>query len=1312
MAALSLGIVSLVTTGTLLAASLVEPAAEPDEARGLLRYETEVRALLAERCLRCHGRERQKSGLRLDDQSAMLRGGDRGPALVPGHPERSLLMLAVEGHDPELKMPPKERLAPGELEALSAWIADGAPMPADQRQGVEHAPDEAGFDLWARAAAHWSFQPVADPAPPAVGDASWPRRDLDRFVLAGLEAVDLAPAPPADAETWLRRVSVALSGLPPEPSAQQRLLAEDTPATRDALVDELLDSPRFAETWARHWLDLVRYAETRGHEFDYPLPNTWQYRDWVIRALDADLPYDRFVAEQVAGDLLDPPRLHPTEGFDESVLGTGMWWLGEEVHSPVDIRLDETDRTANKLDVFGKAFLGLTVACARCHDHKFDPISTRDYYALSGAVISSRYRQVRFDTEVHNRGVAERLVDWELEHAESVLEALDDARRTHLEGQLPALLDAVRARAARPRRADRVVFDFEHATWDGWDVQGTAFGSGPRTVASVNPRQGDVRAVGQGLVDTHGVTGEESSVDADAHTGRLTSPEFVLDRRVLHLRVGGGHHPGKTCVQLLVDDAVAHEVTGHDGNDLRPVAVDVRPWAGRRARLRLLDEESGGWGQLIVDHVELSDDSRGRLGVDPAPDDWPAILEAAAHDVGHPLHALALLADMEPEARSAAVASWREAEDAYEDLAREVTPRVRRLRRGPPVQPLPFEARTLVDWTEDWQALELTDGPTFGLTTLPAGWPRFGDDPERPLLGVTSAPGAWARPEWSVLRVARGSEPDPSEIDWVQAGRTLHTPTFTLQHGRVAWLAVGAGQVHVNIDGHRMLKGPLHMSGVRRFEAGATPTWIEHDLTDYVGHRVHFEFSPRDARDPFAVLQVVEEDARRERRLPESVSLEGFADRAREEQRARDEEHAPLPHAPPWVPSSWDVIAHHDSLDEPTRRLLGSLYRPGSSNRDGRAYERFERWLAMTGPGLEHLDPAAAAALAERFALLAEIRAESRLAPALLDGDGVDEHVLLRGSARTPGELVPRRFLEALGGVDAAAFDSGHGSGRLDLARQLIDPDNPLVDRAAVNRVWHHLFGRGLVPSPDDLGAMAQPPSHPELLDALVQRFRADGRSLKALIREIVTSSTYAMASAHPDPRAAEVDADGRLRSSFAAQRLTAEALRDSLLAVSGRLDTTMFGPGVPIHLTDSLQGRGRPAQSGPLDGAGRRSIYLQVRRNFLVPFFLAFDFPSPFAPRARRDTSNVPAQALTLLHDPLVMELAASTGERLLAEHADDGARVDALWRLSLGRAPRDHERDDALAFVGGADVESRAVAWADLAHVVFALEEFRYLR
>ena len=337
----------------------------------------------------------------------------------------------------------------------------------------------------------------------------------------------------------------------------------------------------------------------------------------------------------------------------------------------------------------------------------------------------------------------------------------------------------------------------------------------------------------------------------------------------------------------------------------------------------------------------------------------------------------------------------------------------------------------------------------------------------------------------------------------------------------------------------------------------------------------------------------------------------------------------------------------------------------------------------------------------------------------MLDGNGTSEFFLPRGSPKIPGEPVPRRFLEALAGGPQP--DYGPGSGRLQLARQMTDPATPFTTRVAVNRVWHHLFGRGLVPTVDNFGVLGQAPSHPELLDHLAARFSRDlAWSRKKLIREIMLSQTYRMASQPTNAQAEQLDPENLLLHRANLRRLEGEAIRDSILAVSGRLNPTAFGKSVPLHLTAFMEGRGKPG-SGPLDGDGRRSIYIAVRRNFLSPMMLAFDTPIPFSSISRRNISNVPAQALTLMNDPFVVEQAKLWAKRLApsAGRAPEPL-LREMYLTAFGRPPAPAEIASSTAFLqqqGAAHglAPDAALAdervWADLAHVLFNVKEFIFI-
>jgi mono/diheme cytochrome c family protein len=371
-------------------------------------FEAKVRPVLAARCQDCHGAEKAKGGLRLDARDAMLKGGDSGPVVVPGKPDESALIEAIR-YEGGVQMPPKGKLKGEEIAALTDWVKRGAHWPSP-RPGT--GPTAA---ILAESAAHsavvverarslWSFQPVGNPAPPEVRDRDWPASPIDRFVLARLEAGGLAPSPPADKAALIRRVTFDLIGLPPTPEEIAAFVRDETPDAFARLVDRLLASPHYGERWGRFWLDIARYGEDQAHSFQPRLyPYGFRYRDWLTRAFNRDMRYDRFILEQIAGDQLDGPE---SERLDR-LAALGFFACGPVYYGDGN----KLDQYADRIDTLTRGFLGLTVACARCHDHKYDPIPTTDYYALEGVFASTDYVEVaavpKEQVEAYNKAQAE-----------------------------------------------------------------------------------------------------------------------------------------------------------------------------------------------------------------------------------------------------------------------------------------------------------------------------------------------------------------------------------------------------------------------------------------------------------------------------------------------------------------------------------------------------------------------------------------------------------------------------------------------------------------------------------------------------------------------------------------------------------------------------------------------------------------------------------------------------------------------------------------------------------------------------------------
>jgi len=1150
-----------------------EPSQEPT-AEQLEFFESKVRPILVERCYECHSAklEEPKGGLKVDSLPALLAGGETGPAVVPGNLKESLLIDAINYGD-LYQMPPKSKMPEAEIATLTKWVEQGAPWPKEADPAAVPSASSKAFDLQQRKAEHWCWQPIQNPPLPTVRVSGWAKQDLDRFIQARLEAENLSPAPPADKRTLIRRAYFDLIGLPPTPDEMAAALADESPEWFAHVVDKLLESPHFGERWGRHWLDLVRYAESRGHEFDHNIPNAYQYRDYVIRALNADVPYDQFVTEHIAGDLMPQPRFHPTEKFNESIIGTGFWFLGEWVHSPVDIRKDETDRFDNMVDVFSKTFMAVTVSCARCHDHKFDAISQKDYYALFGFLQSSGYRLARIDTMQEHQQIAHQAAELEARHLKAIAAAQMNSRK------------AVAARLA----------------------------------------------------------------------------DYLLAARELN----------QAGVAVLAN-----------GNDA--------------VALESLDEATRGKIVALADAKKLDSALLAR---------WVAELTGAQNDKAHPLHAWAVIAAL-PAAEASDEKKLAEALAAVHPATSSSN--------DPNIQ-------LVVDYGQLKPGQWLTDGVAYGLGPVKPGQLLLDPSKDDSKLSVAARGFARRDPLWKNLAVAAGSEHIGANFkDLQRSGLTIRTPTFELKTGKVHVQLAGHGFIYAAVDSHTMIAGPLHGRLLR--DTGPDPAaavrWITLDLGDYKAHRLHLEITPQGDGDfrMFQVVDAVSPPADRPVQTP--VPIVGGTDGALTIQTL--------------------AAAYQRNVEN----ALAQIAENNLSSREDAAAQAMLADFILQKPALFEApaaDSAASRADAERLLqdyrtewrkLRDSIRRESRLAMAMWDGDAEDETLLIRGNNKTVGPIVTRRMLEA---IETGPMDLGHGSGRMELARSLVDPRNPLTARVMVNRVWHHLFSRGIVPSTDNFGVLGQEPTHPELLDHLATRFSEDGWSVKRLIRTIMLSSTYQQdslvrtrAAADSSQVALVADAEARDPQNLLfhrqnMKRLEGEAIRDSILAVSGRLDRTLHGPSVPVHLTPFMQGRGRPG-SGPVDGAGRRSIYISIRRNFLSPMMLAFDTPSPATTVGKRNVSNVPAQALILMNDPLVIEQARIWAKSLLASSGLSAEqRIARMYQQAFGRDPTSEEKTKAIAFLtqqgaeyGLSAEQSKADErpWTDLCHVMFNVKEFVFVR
>lgn len=1229
------------------ALGLQNASAEPTPEQ-LEFFEKEIRPIFVEHCYKCHATdaEKIKGGLVLDSKWGWETGGDTGPALVPGKPDESLIIDAVRRSEELIDpMPPKSKLSDQQIAALEKWVEMGAPDPRPKVEAEGALVEE--FDLQKRFEEHWSWRPVANPEPPSVKNASWPKSEIDKFVLAKIEAAGLKPAKPADKRTWLRRVYFDLIGLPPTREQIAAFLADNSPSAHEKVVQQLLDSPHFGEKWARHWMDLVRYAETCGHEFDYPIPHAHQYRDYLIRAFNADVPYDQFIREHIAGDLLAQPRRNPEQDFNESVIATGFWYFHDATHAPTDVLEDEAGHLDNQLDVFGKAFQGLTIACARCHDHKFDAISTADYYALTGYIQGSARTEVPIDPGRQIELAAAHQQELRVQSAELLRQA--KGGDVQLGKHLRAAVELLKAEAAKPNASDPwagEVFDDFEGGYERWKVEGKAFGEKP------NPGRKP-----QKLGGIRGKQFANSFPGSDNPQGKLTSELFTIEKPFINFLIAGGTHK-QTRMELLVDGKPVRQKSGDNSDVLKPASWSVAEFAGKAAELRIVDEHRGGWGHIDVDHIVFSDapatDQTAKL---PSDAEIAAKAKASGLDASKLKQWCAVLSAEGKDDRK--VDHFWPLWLANPDIVKNLRGAVKRDR----------DAQTAFEEKAELFA-------DFSGGELPEGWTATGFGFQ---LGGETATLAFG--DHQQLLAAPGVV--DSGLSGANHVGSLRSPSFPIPDARIlvrarsndVLMRVVPSNYHMAIYNGLLFRGTFRQGNETKTDGEWR--WISFDgnLNKYIGQNGYLEFvDSKGGSVAIDEIWFLKDGGPPNRRHPLVERVVAYDNPA-------------------------------EGLDQIWGEVIANLRKGAATAEDA----EFVNWLAKHKlVSATDLHPQLAALHEDGLKTAAAIRVPE-FAVAMAQGTPENAQVYIRGAHSNRGEEVPNRYLEVFGGKEGT---------RLDLADEIASADNPLTSRVLVNRLWHHLFGRGIVPTVDEFGPQGQPPSHPQLLDWLASDFVANGWSLKHTIREIVLSQTYlqdSVAHADLDPdMIANVDPTNKLLYHMPVRRLQAEAVRDAILAVSGRLDPKQFGPSIPTHRTAFMTGRGARG-SGPLDGAGRRTIYGAVYRNFLNPFLLTFDQPSPFGPKGRRSASNVPAQALALMNDPFVIEQSKIWAKAVLAKpELTTEQRISEMVESATGREATRQQLQIFQAFLeqqaeGYGALDERA--WADVAHALFNTKDFVYL-
>ncbi|MFM2093272.1 MAG: hypothetical protein RIS70_396 [Planctomycetota bacterium] len=1373
-------IVSLLSTLT-LAALGPRAMAEPTAAQ-IEFFETRIRPVLVEQCYACHNSSKNaEGGLAIDQRSATLRGGDGGPIIAPGKPAESRL-LAILRHEVEgLKMPQGgAKLGSAELADFEKWIAMGAPDPRDQPPTTDELSKATSWEaVFEKRKKWWSLQPVRRVDPPVVKHPKWSEHPIDRFLLAKLEEEGLQPAARADKRTLLRRATFALTGLPPTPDEVQAFLADESPKAFEAVVDRLLNSPRFGERWARHWMDLVRYCESHGSQGDPELPNAYRYRDYLIRAFNADVPYDRFVREHLAGDLLTKPRWNEAENFNESAIGPAHLRMVELGFVPVDALDDQVKVVDNQIDVYSKAFLGLTASCARCHDHKFDAISQQDFYALYGIFVSSRPGQVLIDSpELLHKNQAELLqlkrrirdelaTAW-LESAAALANRLRDhsrreaqivdltARLTRLRERIAVIEDAARAVVLKKRGQEgngslptpdaRWSFDGDARDRVGQHhgelLSGAAIRNGRLVLDGVGA---NMRTVPLNR-DIHDKTLEAwvtlanldqrggGVIGLDTPEGRFFDSIVFGELNPRHWMAGSdffnrSQDPGGEAeaakpdelVHVAVVYAKDHSITVYRNGQRYGATYQkgtIRPFLKGQSRFlfgqRLSDINPPFAGEVDEARVYFR-----ALAADEVAQSFRAgpsgVTEAELAEVltSEQREQLASLTAEENRLQQALSASQSAQVDSWSAALADA--------RSNNTNPLHLWHQFTADGTgptaevarERWQKLadfwrrEMQTRREFNQSQFATLWdlrgeqqrewfpsgtgfhpPRSGT-PEENLNADRAANNGEFTIEVEGDRVLRGIHPTAILTHGLSNRNTgvLLSPRFRIETDSVSVRAMGQNSmVRLVIENYPIGNGGIYPAArLSRDELG----WLRLDTAYRKGSYAHFEFSTDPAeRAFFGVAQVVASnhvDTPREMSVPIMGLFQGDP------------------------PASSDDLAlrYADRLQSAVRAWQSQSL----SDEDTALLDFFVRrdLLPTTLGTLPQLRE-----LIDRYRQLEREIPVPRRAPGVLEAAAFDQPLFERGQLNRPSQPIPRSGLSLL---EARPFVTKQ-SGRLQLAEQTASAQNPLTARVMVNRLWHHLFGRGIVGTVDNFGRLGDQPTHPELLDYLALRFAHDEQwSIKKMLRLMMMSQAWQQSSIASES-AKERDGNNAWLSHMPVRRLEAEAIRDAILATSGQLNPTMFGPGVNVYFVNKTEGGG---PKGPLDGDRRRSVYQRIRRNAFNPFLEVFDAPKPSTTRGRRDVTNVPAQALTMLNDPFVIDQSAKWAASLIADGATPEQRIRRMFAVALSREPDSDELRASLDYltelanehgVAGTNVSGHVAVWQDFAQSIFCLKEFLYVR
>ncbi len=1140
----------------------------PPAAGRTVAFDRDIRPILSRRCLACHAGDKRKGGFRIDQREPLLTGGDSGPVVEVGKSEESILIEKVAGLDPVSVMPPKgDRLTPEEVGLLRAWIDQGARWDG----GPLIVGSESG------ASSHWAFQKPVRPDLPPVQNRDWPRNPIDHFILARLEKEGLSPSPEADRATLIRRLSLDLIGLPPSPEEVTAFVADDRPDAYERLVDRLLDSPHYGERWARRWLDLARYADTNGYEKDRPR-SIWPYRDWVIRALNTDMSFDRFTVEQLAGDLLPNPTIaqRVATGFHRNTM------INEE--GGIDVEEFRFAAMVDRVATTGTVWLGLTIGCAQCHTHKFDPITQREYYQFFAFLNNADEPEIDLPDPILASRRAEIL---------SKIAALE----ADLENQFPLPSESGEWNPLRP------VF---------------AASSAGATLAT-QPDEAILASGDAPEVDRYTMTFDLNGRPIDAL--RL---EALSDKDT----AGPGRTPhGNFVVTSFRVLQAAKDDVGE------PVAV---PIAGATADFSQKDFDPAG---------ALDDDPKSGWAIDDGSGDLKKDRSAVFR----------LKETIEPSEGTRLVVVIEQSYGGTHTLRH-----FRISGRSP---------RPEID-----SSLPIAEQRRKHLEGKQDAW----EDSIRPIHWNPIAP----------TKVTSRKHATMTVLDDRSVLATGDKPNNDVYELELPIESRGLTAIRIEALPHESLPdgGP-----------GRAPLF---SVGDFILTEIEAGFVARDRPEEVRKLKI--EDASEdysERGHPAKLALDGQPDTGWTVKGRIGQPHAAVfalaERAGDGGPGTLRLTLHQFGIHQMTlghfRVSVSSDPLPVKASGVPAGIEEIllvpsDRRSAEQARILKRYYLSIAPELAEQHKAIAALRKSLPDFPtSMVMQERSPEHARTTHVHRRGEFLKPTEPVEP--GVPSVlpSLPDESPRNRLALARWLVDEENPLAARVAMNRAWAGFFGRGIVATLEDFGSRGEKPTHPELLDWLAVEFMQRGWSPKAMHRLIATSTTYRQTS-RVTPSLLDRDPRNVLLARGPRLRVDAEIVRDIALSVSGLLDCEIGGSSVyppqPAGATALAYGMTSwPTSKGP--SRYRRGLYTYLKRTAPYPSYITFDAPTSETTCPRRERSNTPLQALTLLNDTVFTEAAQALARRVANEASPSPeARIGRIFDLCLSRPPHLGELASVLAF------------------------------